>query len=474
MKAIKIISLILFAVIVTVPLCFFNTQSNAASEIDNRMLTENPFTLEGDLTDNLQNYVNDRIGFRDEMITAYTILNDRVFHKMVHPSYTYGKNGYVFGAGITTKNTFSDYHIAFADMIAQIQEYCNDRGVPFLFVFNPAKPAVYQDKIANGINYNREWVDLLFKELDKRSIYYLDNTESLAQLRKEGIEGFNTMYDANHWNDLGAFYGTRSMLDRLSKVCDSVHINSLDEFNVSEILQTSLLVSKFPIHEYVPKLDLKISAKRLRDNYYSEIKLNESYKTFGYFINNSEEVKDTPKALVFQGSYMNSYGAKYLINAFKEYIYVHDYQNVLDFAYYYNIFQPDCVIFEVAEYTFLDKYFSLKGMQEFKLNPVLSTFEEVMNTVPVDYSNSISIEEGESLTKIIWHTDQTYPYVWLELDSIYDMQKNDEGYETTIETTQYEESNSSIIIHVYRDDELYPYKTVPYRKSYSIQLTKSK
>lgn len=34
---------------------------------------------------------------------------------------------------------------------------------------------------------------------------------------------------------------------------------------------------------------------------------------------------------------MNGYGYKYLQNAFGEYIYVHDYQNILNFPYYYNI-----------------------------------------------------------------------------------------------------------------------------------------
>ena len=60
---------------------------------------------------------------------------------------------------------------------------------------------------------------------------------------------------------------------------------------------------------------------------------------------------------------MNSYGAKYFMNAFGEYIYVHDYQNVIEFPYYYEMFQPDCVIFEVAEYTFANIYFDYEMMK---------------------------------------------------------------------------------------------------------------
>ena len=136
MKKIQYFIILTFCLLILIPLVCFNTTSNSISVIDNRKLTENPFSLKGDITSNIQKYVNDRIGFRNEMITAYTLLNDRLFGKMVHPSYTYGKDGYVFGAGITTSNNFDDFHIIFADMIAKIQKYCNSRNVPFLFVFN--------------------------------------------------------------------------------------------------------------------------------------------------------------------------------------------------------------------------------------------------------------------------------------------------------------------------------------------------
>lgn len=152
----------MFAIVIMLPLLFFNLTPNSVSLIDNRKLAENPFSEEGDLTANIEMYVSDRIGFRDTMISTYIILNDKIFGKMVHPSYTYGKGGYVFGGGITTENDFGEFHIAFADMVKSIQDYCERRNIPFLFVFNPAKPAVYQDKIAEGINYNREWVDLFF------------------------------------------------------------------------------------------------------------------------------------------------------------------------------------------------------------------------------------------------------------------------------------------------------------------------
>lgn len=448
MKLLKITSLILFVAIIITPLCNFNLETDSVSAIDNRTLTENPFTLEGDLTDNIQNYINDRIGFRDEMVTAYTVLNDRMFGKMVHPSYSYGKEGFVFGAGITTYNEFSDFHVAFADMVSEIQAYCTDRNVPFLFVFNPAKPAVYQDKIADGVNYNREWVDLFFEELDKRNVNYLDNTQTFTNLRKNGIDGFNQKFDANHWNDLGAFYGTQAMLEQMAQSCDNIHVNELDEFTVSEKQETTLLVSKFPINEHVPSISLNISNSSLYNDYFPEIEINDSYQGFGYYVNNSDNVKETPSVLVFQGSYMNSYGYKYMINAFEKYVYVHDYQNVINFPYYYNIFQPECVIFEVAEYTFSNRYFNYDNMTHIDYNPPLSSLEQDMYKAVNYGKDDISVEKGKTLTEITWYTNETYQYIWIMIDgNHYDMQKVDGGYKATIETKRYEPSKGSLTIY---------------------------
>ncbi len=143
MKCIRIITVVVFACIIVLPAVFFNFTPNVASSIDNRMLTEFPLTdgaAGSDLTAELESYVNDRIGFRDEMIIGYTVLNDRLFGKMVHPSYSYGKDGYVFGAGITTaENAYSEFHEAFADMVLSIQKLLRGKRRSLFICIQPGK-----------------------------------------------------------------------------------------------------------------------------------------------------------------------------------------------------------------------------------------------------------------------------------------------------------------------------------------------
>ena len=95
MKKIRVVFLVILCIALLLPLMNFNLEKNYASPIDNRMLTEWDLSG-GDVTDMVESYINDRIGFRTEAIDTYTELNDEVFGMMVHPTYTYGKDGYVF------------------------------------------------------------------------------------------------------------------------------------------------------------------------------------------------------------------------------------------------------------------------------------------------------------------------------------------------------------------------------------------
>ena len=241
MKYLKALTTVVFIIIILIPILTFNFEPHVISEIDNRFLTENPFA-EGasasadELLANCKNYISDRIGFRDEMILGYTVLNDRLFGSMLHPAYSYGEDGYIFSGHISTvADGYSEYHEAFADMVKCLQDYCAERGIPFVFVFNPAKSTVLNEHISKGINYDRSWVDQFLKALDDRGIRYVDNTELLKEKTAQGEVVFNQKFDAAHWNDLGAYYGTNSILAELQKDFSAIQLNSIDNFTVSQV-----------------------------------------------------------------------------------------------------------------------------------------------------------------------------------------------------------------------------------------------
>lgn len=481
MRRLKVITVICFALIILIPILTFNFEENAVSVIDNRELAKNPFSVkkreyneenyeeeeseegkEKRLTENIENYVSDRIGLRDEMILSYTILNDRIFEKMVHPSYVYGKEGYVFGAGRSVYPSYSEYHEVFADMVLKIQDYCTERNVPFLFVFEPAKPAVLTQYLPEGENYDREWVDLFLRALDVRGVNYIDNTVILKEKTAEGETVFNKKYDANHWNDLGALYGTNQILAAMREKIPQVHVNGEEDIVYDEILETTLPVSEFPIEETVPSIWVNMSCDSLTEEYKQELSLNENYDTFEYYMNQERLEEGAPRALVFQGSYLNIYGYKYLENGFGEYIFVHDYQNVIDFPYYFNIFKPECVVFEVAEYTFANEYFDYERMAAMDLNPALESILTDSDDIEEErlHKDSLTVEKGKKLTKIVWNTDSYLYRGWLRLggESVYDLNWTESGYETTILTEEYRQYKDAIEIFTIEGNDTICYK----------------
>lgn len=441
MKTLRISLSVCFFALLMLPVLLLNHEEYVVSEIDNRILTNNPFGSnyicedgEFDLSDALEAYLQDRIGFRDEMIYSYTVMHDRLFHEMVHPSYEYGQDGYVFSK-FSMNREFGEYHVIFADMVKKIQDYCEARGVPFLFVFEPSKASILSDKLSPGINYNNEWVRLFREALDERGVKYVDNSELLWEKYEQGEMVFNKKYNAGHWNDLGAFYGVNNVLEVMKKDFPAVHINSKDEFEVEQHLNTSLQVSKFPIYEYEPVFHSKCILEDITDDYDDEIDRDERYPHFGYVVNEQRVQEDSPKTLVFQGSYMNEMGYKFFGNSLGEYISIHDYQNVINFDYYYNIFKPDYVIFEVAEYVFTEEYFSSGAMIDLVLNPLMDSFKENDVTVKDIDSIQIETESGDKLYKIkVYELPDDIQYAYIESGGkVFDLKKYEESEETWFE-----------------------------------------
>lgn len=148
---IKVGFLIVLGIMLLIPVMKFNFEKNYASPIDNRILTEWDLHS-GDITEMVDDYINDRVGMRTEAIDTYTLLNDKVFGMMIHPTYTYGKDGYIFFQMSieSPEPTFFDLFCAY---LRQVQDYCEERNVPFIYCLNPSKITVYEKYLPEGYQY---------------------------------------------------------------------------------------------------------------------------------------------------------------------------------------------------------------------------------------------------------------------------------------------------------------------------------
>ena len=352
MKKIHSAAVILFALILLVPMVFLNIKPNQTSTIDNRNLTEWPQTYAGfqSTVSTLTNYWSDRIGFRDPSITFYTKADAALFGVLDHPLYLFGKDGYVFNNFHSIPANYETYVDQLAGFIGRLQTYCEERNVPFTFCLDPEKQAVYTQYLPTGEVYKDEDMTRLKADLTQENVHFIDTTAVLQEASKT-TQVFDQQYDSGHWNDNGAFIGISYILQQLGQ--DPL---SLSAYNITQTLHTSLRTSYFPIHDVTDTYTLKQNnLQTAPDTYAGELKIDPDYS---YYTNNiNTDDPNGKRILIFGGSYFED-REKFYAEGFSQTIMVQSYSNIADFDYYFNIFHPDEVLFEMAQYVDNDTYFS--------------------------------------------------------------------------------------------------------------------
>ncbi len=353
-KITDITAIILFFACLITPLLLFNTKTNQVSPIDNTMLPELADIGEnGNVTADIDDYVASRIGLRTEAITAYQYINDALFNKLMHPTYTYGKDGYVF-FNMPDEKEDKKYLREFASFIADMQKYCEKKDIEFLYCINPNKTQIYQDKLPNGANLTFFRQNYLLSQLDNHEINYIDNTTVLAEAADEGVSVFNQKFDAGHWNETGAYIGMNNILAKLKETNPVIPVNSDDDFNKTEIVNEYLPMSYFRINEATITYERKTSEAIDVTSSDSDVQINETYNDFTHYINPSHP--EYPTILVFRGSYFLG-KEKFMNESFSESVFIHSYHNIFNMEYYIERYNPDIVLFESVEYATIKKYF---------------------------------------------------------------------------------------------------------------------
>ena len=436
-KMLKILYIAAFLFVLVFPLCTLNLKHNAASEFDNKMLAEFPALGDGFKT-KFEEYLQDRIELRKPLIRFYLAMNEKLTGEVSLPDRSMGREGYVFFP-MHENLSYTFYHDAFIHGVVQMKKYCEARGAKFYFLFNPEKISVYRRYLPTYVNYNDEWVDKLIQNLEAEGVTCISNRDLLIE-KSETDQVFNVQYDPGHWNDRGMFFGMNNLWKTIQKDFPEVTEYSEDEFEVSTINEYYTLADENEtLKETVPWYTIRTKYGN-KTGEYSEIRISRNHDFFTYLRNISEDAPKYPKGLIFQGSYCNRKPA-FFVGRFSDYIGVHDYENVLNLDYYFNLFQPDLVVFEAAEYTFSDGFFDHHKMAALDYNPALfeegKNYNETLREL-IDGAKRISSRAGDSfeVTMGIGYDHVVYSqklfdvrYCYLISDQYaYDLKKNEDGY----------------------------------------------
>lgn len=507
-----------FFLVILIPILFMNFKRDQVSKIDNRMLLnfEDIFSNK-DIFNNIESYIDDRIGFRTEMVDIYAKVMDKAFNEITHPKYEYGKDGFIMSKA--EENEFNpEFMETYSDFIKEFQDYCNARDIKFLYSVEPRKELIYPEYITEGYNYENRDIEYFLELLEEKNINYLNNIETLSEAREKGsaldilkqgyrnsgdtetveflenelliIDEFNELdksnvyleneynknskneivdsrellydkeYDARHWNETGAIIGISAILDRLNLLDSKVGTFDISKYEAKNYINDTLVASNFEINEKTTHYNLIEDNSIYIEDLENEIKRNESFRNFTHYKN--EANPDAPRILIFAGSYFDD-KEKFLTESFSELMKIHNYRNVLDYEYYINIFNPDIVLFESTEYTHFDFYFPDDEMEDKVHIKNLKNYKNLKedNFVVTESNNLSNYSNYNNITNFsikIDSEDVLFAYAYINnriLDCKINEIDNQKYVEFSIMTSEIKDLNEFDLYFISKDEERY-------------------
>lgn len=288
MKKISIIKISIFVLIILVPIVTFNIKKDVVSEIDNKVLMniEDIFDSEN-LANGVEAFINDRVGLRTKMVNLYNTSMDILFDELVHPSYQYGEDDYVFFK-VSESKLDNEFQEIYSTFIKNFQDYSESRGIGFLYTVEPSKATVYEEYLPDGYVYNNENLDYFISLLKDKEINYLDNSETLINAKNDTLV-FDKKYDAGHWNETGAMIGISKIIDRLNELDESVGSLDTNNYEAVRFINETLPTSYFYINEETTHYNLINDNSTQVTDLNDEVFRDSNYRFYSHYKNSENE-----------------------------------------------------------------------------------------------------------------------------------------------------------------------------------------
>jgi hypothetical protein len=306
MKTIKILFIIIFLSMISLPLVFIDRESSI-SEKENRTLAAFPnrdINIKN-IPRALDDYIDDRFGFREVFVTMME--NIESSSRKIIDNTVIGKNNWFFFAGDNSVGDFFKINLLSDEQVTRIvnaierrAKWCNDNGIKFIFLIVPEKHNVYPEFFPfdrpEGITRMDQVISALPDNLRDMVIYPVD----IFIKNKNGEIPLYLETDS-HWNSKGAYYTHLEMVDRIKRMFPETGFPDIDY--VTEVSYEpgggDLILSLRGVSAIMTIPDVRPADGW--DKYYSSLK-GSGNNPYGTATNYDSSLL---KAVVFHDSYYN-------------------------------------------------------------------------------------------------------------------------------------------------------------------------
>ncbi len=219
MKKVCNLSMIaVLALMLLIPVLCINWKPEQISLIENRPLAEPVPLTQGvsNFMTGLDQSLNDRIGFREEMVSCYNRMNVELF-RTGNDNVILGKDGWLFYkdelpdyTGKTADPAVADYYV---QILVALDQKCKERGTQFVFMPCPNKSSVYAQYMPDTIRKaDVTLLDMILERLEDTDVVVICPKEAMiADSEKQELY----MRLDTHWNSYGAKYALDDLVDAL-------------------------------------------------------------------------------------------------------------------------------------------------------------------------------------------------------------------------------------------------------------------
>lgn len=358
-KIYNIAFVVAFLAVLAIPLVFCRWESGGVSVEENRNLAKFPeFIKEGgfneQFTGEFETWYMDHMGLRQDLINANTLLQFRVFNRMLDNSnYHIGPHG---DLNYADEDMLLDYaHLNLradssvhnlGQSFQAVSDWVESRGADFYYVQCYDKHSIYPEMFTDTVKQvgTISKTDQMITYMEENTtVKVIDLKEPLLEAKPQ-YDVFSSWGDPTHWSPRGAFVGYQFMMEQINATQEApVKILQEDDYQI-EIKEGGITINNV-IHrdDYFEHFTLKAPQAKIQDHSVMG-KWQDQYHVVW---KNPNAGNDT-KVLLLCDSYYANYIAADIAESYAETWliwadYIGDLPEILE------LYDADIVIFECAE-----------------------------------------------------------------------------------------------------------------------------
>ena len=339
LKKMKVIFILCFIIMISMPAICVNRIYGKVSESENRYLAGFPRfivqetgEIDREFLGNFNTWFNDNIGFRELFFKLNKAIDYRIFNQNSNHDVVIGKDNWMFLmndsvlADVQNTNIINEQQRKFyKDKYNKMTKYFNSIGSDFAITVFPHKSRMYAEYLPDTIlkKNDKSLIDIMKEKFQESKEFDFNVCDDELQKAKQKRVIYSKAYDQSHWNNYGGFIGYTQIMKQAKQYIPTLKILTEDDFIITPFERETYLGGKLFTTETDYDFKLKNNCTATSDkSFFNNIgyKSNDPWQSYNYYKNSDSSL---PKAVVIGDSYVWMFMLDKMAESFSELVFIH-------------------------------------------------------------------------------------------------------------------------------------------------------